>query len=389
MLPRNARTLLSLASTIVAIVAPALAVAQKANLAVTPAGSAAAGSTVAVQWTGPNSRGDYVAIAPLGAEVSAYLDWKDTAAGSPTSLKLPIEPGRYEFRYVLATPQTVIAVVPYEVLPVEATVKAPQNAEAGGTIAIFWIGPNQPGDWITIVEPSANPSAYGSYVDADKGTRTLDAPVNPGSYEIRYVQAGINVLVRTPIEITDVKADVAGPSSVAPGAAFEVSWKGPNNTGDWITIVTASAAAQSYGSYVDVKAGMTTATLQAPDQAGTYELRYVLGGVRVIATRPIAVTAGKPEDPGSALRDVAAVIPAPRTIEIQGFAGVGTGATSGPSATESAVTLPAPRTIPLDGFAGVGTGSLSDPREKALPAPRTIPLAGFTGVGTGNSVKTP
>ena len=67
------------------------------------------------------------------------------------------------------------------------------------------------------------------------------------------------------------------------------SHHGPNNSGDWLTIVQPDAAVGAYGSYVDAPNG-SPATLTAPTVAGSYELRYVQGGKRVIVRRAIRVT---------------------------------------------------------------------------------------------------
>jgi Ca-activated chloride channel family protein len=260
-----------------------------ATVAVTPAGGSAAGAAVSVAWTGPNRNGDYVTIVKPGAEASAYTSYADTARGNPASIELPAEPGDYEIRYVLGRPQRVLAAVPYKVAAVGATVTAPANGVAGGTITVAWTGPNYASDWLTVVKPDAVDSSYADYFDASRGDGTLDLPVEPGTYEVRYVQDGKKVLARVPITVSAATAALTAPASVAAGAPFEVSWTGPNNRGDWLTIVPPAAAATSYASYVDADRG-SPKPLSAPAAPGRYEIRYVLRGTKVIATRPIDVT---------------------------------------------------------------------------------------------------
>jgi Ca-activated chloride channel family protein len=123
----------------------------------------------------------------------------------------------------------------------------------------------------------------------DRCVHVLELPVEPGAYEFRYVQGGTKVLARAPITVTAAAAEIAAPERVTAGASFDISWQGPNNRSDWLTIVAVGAAATAYGSYHDADRG-SPAKLVAPAAAGAYELRYVLKGKKVIAARPIEVT---------------------------------------------------------------------------------------------------
>jgi hypothetical protein len=87
-------------------------------------------------------------------------------------------------------------------------------------------------------------------------------------------------------------ATVSGPPSAAGGSEFAVAWTGPDNSGDYVTIVPAGASNREYLTYAYTRAG-TPATLRAPLEPGNYELRYMTGGLRdVLASAPIAVTPG-------------------------------------------------------------------------------------------------
>jgi hypothetical protein len=249
----------------------------------------------------------------------------------------------------------------------------PRTAPAGSTVTIQWSAPNGPGDYITIVRKGAGPSEYLDYKRVSDG-RTLVNPVSivlpaePGAYEIRYVRGNPRaVLTALPYEVTAVTATIEGPATVASGARFEIAWSGPNNGGDWVTIVPAGAAPRAYASYVDARSGRaggrpgpSAATLLAPTQAGRYELRYVQQGSRVIGTRSIDVTAGTaPQMTASPLNTPAL--------------GIFTQPVSNANTTNITATI-GPHTIALVGFTAAGT-SIS-------PPPRTIPLAGFTATGT-------
>jgi Ca-activated chloride channel family protein len=266
-----------------------LEVSMAATLAVTPPEGGPAGGKITVAWTGPDRSGDYVTVVKSGAEAYEYLSYQDTARGNPASLTLPIEPGDYEVRYLLNRPRRVLASAPNKVLDVAAAITAPATGVAGSNVEIAWTAPNNAGDWVTVVTLDADTRAYNDYIDANRDDRVLELPVEPGAYEFRYVQGGTKVLARAPITVTAAAAEIAAPERVTAGASFDISWQGPNNRSDWLTIVAVGAAATAYGSYHDADRG-SPAKLVAPAAAGAYELRYVLKGKKVIAARPIEVT---------------------------------------------------------------------------------------------------
>ena len=268
-----------------------LEVKVAASLTLTPAAQAPVASKVSVKWSGPNRRGDYITIVRTGAAVTEYLHYQDTSTGNPVEITMPAEPGDYEMRYVLGAPQRVLVAVPIKLIETQASITGPPTAVAGSQIDIAWTGPGNPGDWITIVKPSVPASSYNDYFDAKAGSANrLYIPVEPGDYEFRYVLAGKSIIARTPIKVLAATATLQGPAQVAAGASFEVSWTGPNNPSDWVTIVTTSRPDNEYGPYVDAP-NPSPATLNAPAAPGSYELRYSLNGKKVIARKAIQVTA--------------------------------------------------------------------------------------------------
>ncbi len=53
-----------------------------------------------VRVRGTTSPGDFIAIAPVGADVTEQFDWIDADATRPLTLAAPFEPGAYEVRYI-------------------------------------------------------------------------------------------------------------------------------------------------------------------------------------------------------------------------------------------------------------------------------------------------
>jgi Ca-activated chloride channel family protein len=259
-----------------------------ASLELTPAAQAPAASTVSVKWSGPDRPGDYVTVVKAGATVTEYLDYRETRSGNPVSITLPAETGDYEMRYVLGQPQRVLAAVPLKVVATTASVSGPPAAPAGSQIAVTWTGPANAGDWITIVRPDVPESAYNDYFDVATARNRLVVPLEPGDYELRYVLAGKSVIARAPIQVLPVAVTLKGPDSVDAGASFQVSWEGAGNDSDWVTIVAPDQPETAYGSYADAQNG-NPATLTAPATPGSYELRYVLNGRKIVGRKPIEV----------------------------------------------------------------------------------------------------
>ena len=68
-------------------------------------------------------------------------------------------------------------------------------------------------------------------------------------------------------------ATLTGPTKIAVGEKFEVTWQGPNRARDYVTIVRKDAPEGSYLSYGYTKDG-NPLSLTAPHEPGDYELRY-------------------------------------------------------------------------------------------------------------------
>src|SRR5687767_6681089 len=79
-------------------------------------------------------------------------------------------------------------------------------------------------------------------------------------------------------------ATLTAPPQVAAGVEFAVGWTGPDNRGDFVTVVKSAASANENGHYQETKHGASL-KLTAPIEPGTYELRYVTGTSRTILAR--------------------------------------------------------------------------------------------------------
>ena len=171
--------------------------------------SVEAGAPFEVRWTGPNYTADWLAIRrPTAADSDgAYGELIRADATAPGKLTAPVEPGRYELRYVLRGGK-VIARQAVGVTKAVARLRAPARAVAGSSIEIGWSGPNYANDWLAIRAPQASDGdgAYGQIIHAQaRPPGRLTAPQQPGDYELRYVLRGAKVIARRPLTVIPAK----------------------------------------------------------------------------------------------------------------------------------------------------------------------------------------
>jgi hypothetical protein len=170
----------------------------------TAAASVAAGSELEVSWTGPANSGDFLSIDSVASPDGDYGNYGYAATGSPLTIRVPERPGAYEVRYHTGSSYAVIGRAPLQVLANTATVSGPPSAAGGSTFAVAWTGPDNSGDYVTIVPAGASNREYLTYSYTRTGTpATLSAPLEPGDYEIRYMTGGLrDVLASAPIAVT-------------------------------------------------------------------------------------------------------------------------------------------------------------------------------------------
>lgn len=252
--------------------------------------SVLAGADVSIQWTGPANKEDYLTIVKPDAPPAAYDNYTLTERGNPTTLTSPVEAGRYEIRYVTGQTKTVLARSPIEVTAAMATLEAPASALLGAPIPVEWMGPNHKGDYITIVPAGTPDGRSGNYAFTERGSPLeVKAPPEEGAAELRYQTGQDNkVLARRPIVITKPKITLEAPAEIVEGGEVSITWSGPSNRGDYITVVPKNFPDGRAGSNNDVSRG-SPLRVQAPMGAGAGEIRYMTAqGARVIARRDIA-----------------------------------------------------------------------------------------------------
>ncbi len=179
---------------------------------------------------------------------------------------------------------------------VAAGVGGPASANVAARLEVPWQGPASNDDFIAVALPAKPAGSFldRAFVRAGNPAK-LWAPSDAGDYELRYVQGhGMKILARAPLTVAAVTASVEAPASAAAGAEFEVRWQGPGNSDDYVSVARPNQPPGATLSLVRVRAGGTL-KLRAPKQAGTYEVRYILGrGHRLLTKSTIVVGPAAP-----------------------------------------------------------------------------------------------
>ena len=250
------------------------------------------GSTIKVDWEGPDAKSDYIAIFPAGDEDARYTSYTFTNAGSPLKLLMPNEPGDYEIRYILNQGKLTLASTPISITETEVSLSAPETAELGSTIKVEWEGPDANSDYIAIFPAGDEDARYTSYTFTNAGSPLkLLMPNEPGDYEIRYIlNQGKLTLASAPISITEAEVSLSAPDTAELGSTIKVEWEGPDANNDYIAIFPAGDEDAKFTSRTYTRRGNPVKLLM-PNKPGDYEIRYILSqGTVPLASTPISIS---------------------------------------------------------------------------------------------------
>jgi len=174
------------------------------------------------------------------------------------------------------------------------SVQVASTLKAGQDVEVQFSGAQTPRDFICIVAKDTPEGKYTSYqYTGKKSSVTLQAPEEPGEYEVRVLSATspYPTLARSAFTATPVTASLKAASSVDPGTDIEFTWEGPNNRKDFITIVKKGAPEKKYGTYVYVRGG-SPQKIRVGEEPGDWELRYLTGVERrTLASHPFTIGA--------------------------------------------------------------------------------------------------
>lgn len=253
-----------------------------------------AGAAFTVAWQGPGAIRDLIRIARPGAPETEELGYgRLGGASGPIRMSAPVEPGDYELRYWSGASREVLASTTLVVMPSLVSLQPPERVMGGARFAVAWQGPGAPRDEIHLVRPGADPGAYLAFgrIQPDGGPIAIDAPLEPGAYELRYWSGeGRAVLATATLTIEPARATLTPDAKVKAGEPFTVSWTGPGGPRDDLQIARSGAPDGESLAAARLPPDGGAVRMRAPAEPGTYELRYWSGANRGVVTRvPLAV----------------------------------------------------------------------------------------------------
>ncbi|MHA7774214.1 vWA domain-containing protein [Roseibium sp. M-1] len=173
------------------------------------------GRHLTITWTGPGARYDAVQIfdpEARGGEGRVLHEKRlknDDFDNNKASLPSPVKTGSYQLRYWNGDNKAVLATRPISVVPLEISLDGPGAVETGTRFVVTWQGPGARYDAVQVWDPKARGGdgrvVYERRVwagDVDARTVRLDAPKEPGEYELRYYNGdNKTVLLTQPLSV--------------------------------------------------------------------------------------------------------------------------------------------------------------------------------------------
>jgi Ca-activated chloride channel family protein len=239
-----------------------------------------------------------VTVVPAGADEGTTDSYIRVEGGTKGHLTAPGTPGLYELRYVLNKDKSTLASLPLEVVEAEIGIGGPSTVRAGENVDITWSGEINPRDMVVIVPAGADAGTTAGYIRTDGRSKArMRAPDTAGLYEIRYIlNKGGRVLASAPLEVVAANApldDGAGldvPASARPGDVITVSWTGGSDSADQrVSLARADQADFSWIAAHKIGADKTL-ELKIPEEAGSYEVRFLdISGRKVLGRAIVEV----------------------------------------------------------------------------------------------------
>lgn len=276
----------------------------EADVSISAPDTVDAARTFTVEWTGPGgARDDLQIFDPRTrngeGEVARSIrfnqdrDFRDRRA----SIVAPSVAGDYVLRYWSGQDRRVLAERPVTVREAVVTIEAPETVEMGRAFTVNWQGPGAARDDMQIVPSGDDRVVRSARLNQDRdfrnGRLTLVAPVRPGAYELRYWNGeDRRVLATRAVEVTEIPVSLEGPARVAAEERFTVRWQGPGGARDDLLISEPNADRTVRSQRLRQDRGFANgeATIQAPKEPGSYQLRYWSGENRtVLVSVPLVV----------------------------------------------------------------------------------------------------
>lgn len=181
----------------------------------------------------------------------------------------------------------------------DASMSAPPTAPQGETVDIHWSGPEGTRDYIGVWTTDAADDAKAISWERLKETSPVTLrrlPVDPGTYELRYMSEAGEVLARQPITVTPGSAQILFKSEERnyPAASdLEVDCRGPRMSENRYRLVSVGENGEQTTIYERDTQTFCSQHIDMPATPGAYELQYIMIGEEdtyVLFREPITVT---------------------------------------------------------------------------------------------------
>ncbi|MGE4071606.1 MAG: VWA domain-containing protein [Lysobacterales bacterium] len=251
------------------------------------------GSTIEVRWSGPGEQYDSIAVTvPNAADADQAINSASITSGkNPVPLVMPETPGSYQLRYISRASKAVIGRASIKAVDVETRLGAPERAQAGAAIEIEWTGPGNSYEQIQLfamgAPADAKPLAQATVLG--RSPLRMHLPETTGEFELRYLtRLSKRILARRPITLFGVNATLQAPEVAAIGETIEITWEGPGNQYDQLTLYRVGE--DKPAKVERIVSRQNPVPMQLPEQSGAYELRYQTArDGAVLATRPLRI----------------------------------------------------------------------------------------------------
>lgn len=270
----------------------------------------------------------YLYIAPEGSEDEQYIDFeKAPGLSGKVEFRTPDLPGRYEARFIqLDAASTAVVCGRSKVFEVKApkvTLEMPVEVPANEPVTVKFQATVNPNDWIGWVEEGAADGDYKLYARpmVGKAEVVVNAPAEPGNYEMRYANDGANTpFARRAFKVIPATFVIEAPATAMAGSQLSVKWKAPLLSTLFITIVAKGSDGGAYNDYYRLDSAAQPVKLTAPRTPGEMEIRISSESEsKVLFSQPLQLTEMQASVKGPA--EVA--VSTPIAIEWTGPAGKG------------------------------------------------------------------
>ncbi|MEO8603078.1 MAG: VWA domain-containing protein [bacterium] len=176
-----------------------------------------AGADFEVGFTGPANRGDMILV-ELGKDKRGAYGYPQQHEDRVLRLSAPEALGAYHVVYRAG--DTELARQPFEVVDVTASLQAPDAVEGGLFFDVAWKADGNRGDRIDLFSATAADPVAWNYPSRGNPLQ-IQAPAEPGAYELRYRTPAGRVLAKRPITVTPPDPDPGFLQvTAAPSAGF-------------------------------------------------------------------------------------------------------------------------------------------------------------------------